>query len=89
MAEQATHRCLKNKQLSEHFERRTLYGGRDYTNQSMTEGILTKLSPAPSYQNLGQRARPSAEVLQNSGMDTTQLRNKHKKSVKSANMQIE
>ena len=55
----------------------------------MTEGILTKLSPAPSYQNLGQRARPSAEVLQNSGMDTTQLRNKHKKSVKSANMQIE
>ena len=35
----------------------------------MTEGILTKLSLAPSYQNLGQRARPSAEVLQNSGMD--------------------
>ena len=36
----------------------------------MTEGILTKLSLPPSYQNLGQRARPSAEVLQNSGMDT-------------------
>ena len=29
-----------------------------YSNQSMTEGILTKLSFPPSYQNLGQRARP-------------------------------
>ena len=45
----------------------------------MMEGMLTKLSPAPSYQNLGQRARPSAEVLQNSGMDTTPLRDKRTK----------
>ena len=45
----------------------------------MTEGILTKLIPGPSYQNLGQRARTSVEVLQNSGMDISPVHNKLKK----------